>query len=323
MSLDLEKQFHQAFDLKDPVEMYLGRDRGLTIMGTTLTPDDYKAYLEFRLVHSLPMVTQFESTWHPSTVANSFKMLLHQVFNYRHQMAKYTKADESPQTDRIFGSVVAVEYPTTPAGGWAIKENLEWNGPEKNPGIRVVCNLPKMAVGADRILGSFQTGRQEWTGSIECGANLLGSGILLARPAGQAEADLPSLGPDLLALLKKQTPDDLGRAGYLYTGFTQAPEELLKCYDTELNMFVKPYKGRRCINLLGGINGTVELKGVGLVNYGGEPTARLVEILAEGRQEAEKCGVRSAECGTEAAERIDRLGALWDRAGQRLREFCQ
>lgn len=315
MKHDLDQRIEQHLDLAVPdrVDLYCGKDRGIEIGeyqgANALVADDFKAYMEFRLVHSLPMVTQHESTWHPNTVFNSFKGLRHQVFNYRHQMAKYKRGKEAAevQNDRILGTVVAVEFEPAPPGGWRLNKAREWNGRQgtKNPGIRVVTNLPKMAVSADRILGSFQTGRQEWTGSIECGAVIAKSSIVLERPHGHAEEDLPSLGPDLQALLKKHTPDDLCEAGYWHLPFIEAPEELLNCFDWETRMFARPFKGRRCIDLLGGINGHVDLKGVGLVNYGGEPTAELVEVLAEGEDPTPALQALETFCG--------KIGGLADR----------
>lgn len=305
----------RIMELGEPesVEFCFAATRAIEINGRKKIPDGYRAYIDARLGGCLPMVVdQYAMSWHPSTIANSYQTLQDQVFNFRHQMAKYKRAnpEEAPRHDSILGTVLEVEYPRVPSGGWKLpKPNAD--GMFDIPRIRAVMNLPKKAMGSDRILGTYQSGREDWSVSIETTWNEPDSGIVMMSPRGK---DLPSLGPDLQKLCESCTPDDMAEQGYLYVPFMEAPETLLNSYDMNARMFTKPYKGRRTITLAGGIDGNVQFYGIGLVNRGAEPTAEIVEMLAE----ADRQNELERAC-VEIDRAVRKLAGLQDRVPEAAR----
>ena len=94
----------------------------IDIAGMKLVPDDSKAYADFSIAHAFPVTTAYGTILHPGTVANSHRSMLHQVFNQPHLMRAYdtSKAKTEIPRDHILGSIVAVEFPPTPMGGWRL-----------------------------------------------------------------------------------------------------------------------------------------------------------------------------------------------------------
>jgi len=248
-------------------------EHAIEINGQRLVPDKTKAYVEFRAAHAFPVVTAYNSAFHAGTVANSFSSMRHQVFNFRHQMQQYFKNTDHPvQEDRILGSIVEVEFPRTPSGGWRLTQR------EQTPSLRGVAVLHKRAKGVDRIIGQHQSGRVNWAVSVEVEYQLADSGIVLL-PAD----DSKKLSEAQQELLARHTPKDFAEAGYGYVPFLEASDDLLECYDPETagGMFTQLWQGRQPITLIGGLDGACHFYGLGLVEYGAEPTAHVSTILAE------------------------------------------
>jgi hypothetical protein len=239
-------------------------ENAIAIAGQTLVPDSSKAYVEFRISHAFPVVTTDKTALHPNVVAKSFESMRHQVFNLGHLMKAYNS--EEITRDRILGSVVAVEFPNTPLGGWKVQTDRT-----KAPGIRGVAVLHKNAEGADRILGTYQSGRRRWTVSMENEYTLEGSGFLLKKTNQTASK-----------LSAKDTPDDLAQLGYTYVPAISAPDALLDCYDTKQSKVTKNYAGHEVTALIGGLDSTIHYKGVGLTPLGKEPEAEVAQMLASG-----------------------------------------
>lgn len=260
-------------------------DAGIDISGmvagagtpSKLKPDKFKAYVEFSLAHAFPVVTSYSTSFHPTTLRNSYETMLHQCFNYGHKVSRYYKGkpeEDREREDRILGSIIAVEFPREPIGGWVLTDS------EKAPGMRCVASVAKEAKGIDRIIGQHQTGRHDWTVSLELEYFLVDSGVVLI-PDGESK-----LSDDEKALVAKHTPADYAKAGLGYLPLIEADDSLISCFSREKGTWSKPWKGNRLVTLMNGIDGMIQFKGTGIVQYGAEPAARIEQILAEDKEMA-------------------------------------
>jgi hypothetical protein len=259
----------------------------LEIAGMKLRPDPTKAYIEFFLSHSFPVVTSGGMAIHPQVVANSYQTLLHQQFDFGHEVRAFDK--ENIARDRMLGSVVAVEFPKAPIGGWKVPASVD-----NAPGIRGAAVLHKLADGADRIIGAQQTGRRKRTVSMEVFAFTEPSGLLV-------KSDKP-----LANGMGSTTPEDILAHGWWYVDYTVAPEDLRQCWGGGGKGIHNTWKGKEVVFLNGGLDGEIHYMGVGLVDIGKEPTARVSQILAgsvaaAGNGELEMRD-RDGESGVEAYE---------------------
>jgi hypothetical protein len=243
----------------------------IEIAGQKLVPDDSKAYADFSISHAFPVITAYGTALHPGTVANSWPSMLHQVFNFSHLMRAYDTSKEKSEIPRdyILGSIVAVEFPQTPIGGWRL-------GRERAaaPGIRAAAVIHKHAERVPRVLGEHLGGRHKWTVSMEVDYSVLSSGFIVMQ-RDQAR-------PKAAELLKQTTPDEFTHLGLGYLTMEQAPDDLLGTYDFDRKR-MRPsatWQGLPVALLKGGINGQVHYRGVGLVRYGAEKEAQIAQILA-------------------------------------------
>jgi hypothetical protein len=264
-----------------------------------LQPDQYKAYVEFRLAHAFPVVSTKLTSLHPSTLWNSYRSMLHQQFNYGHLVKEYYKdRKEDVREDRILGAIIAVEFPREPMGGWTLTDA------ENAPGMHCIATIAKQAKGMDRVLGQHKTGREPWTVSLELDYNMNESGVVMVpvqqgQLGGRERENALTSGEK--QLLAKHTPRDYLKAGISYLPLIEASEELVSCFNLDKGIWTKPYKGHNLITLMGGIDGNVSFKGTGLVSYGAEPAARIEQILAEDSESAA------------FSNSLNRLGELLDR----------
>lgn len=240
----------------------------IEIAGQKLVPDASKAYVEFSISHAFPVVTAYGTALHPGTVANSWASMQHQVFNLAHMMRAYDGSKERNEIPRdyILGSIVGVEYPKAPMGGWKIAKDA--------PGIRAAAVIHKHAERVPKVLGEHLGGRHKWTVSMEVDYELLNSGFIVMQ-RGEAKKKAA----DLMA---EYTPDEFTNLGLGYVAMEQAPEDLLDTYDFEKRR-LKPqasWQGLPVVLLKGGINGQVHYRGVGLVRYGAEREAEIQQLLA-------------------------------------------
>jgi hypothetical protein len=240
----------------------------IEIAGQKLVPDASKAYVEFNISHAFPVITAYGTALHPGTVANSWASMQHQVFNLAHMMRAYDTSKERNEIPRdyILGSIVGVEYPNTPVGGWRIGKEA--------PGIRAAAVIHKHAERVPKVLGEHLGGRHKWTVSMEVDYELLNSGfIVMQRDQAKKKA---------AQLLAEYTPDEFTNLGLGYVAMEQAPEDLLGTYDFDKRR-MKPqanWEGMPVVLLKGGINGQVHYRGVGLVRYGAEREAEIQQLLA-------------------------------------------
>jgi hypothetical protein len=242
----------------------------IEIAGQKLLPDASKAYAEFSIAHAWPVITAWGTAMHPGTVANSWPSMLHQVFNLAHLMKSYDTSKEKNEIprDHVLGSIVAVEYPPTPAGGWRLSNN------SAAPGIRAAAVIHKHAERVPKILGEHLGGRHKWTVSMEVDYSLLHSGFVVGqRPEAKKAQE---------SLMAETTPEEFTVLGMGYVGIEQAPDALLDTYDFAARK-MRPnvtWEGLPVTMLKGGVNGQVHFRGVGLVRYGAEREAQIAQILA-------------------------------------------
>ena len=83
-------------------------ERAIEIGGQVLQPDASTAYVEFFLSHAFPVTTVDRTGLHPQVVANSYRTMLHKVFDLNHLMKSYDPAHNL--RDRVLGTVVAVMH---------------------------------------------------------------------------------------------------------------------------------------------------------------------------------------------------------------------
>ena len=322
---------------------------GIAIAGETFVPDAATAYVEFFLSHAFPVYLDvaepgsepYRTTIHPATVANSYRSLRGKVLNFAHIMRSYDP--ERNVRDRIFGTVMAVEFPAyadgvapsgtggapvLPAGGWKVQGD-----PMMAPGIRAVAALHKNAEGVMNMIDTWQQGRTpfggtEWTVSMENEATIADGGFLLRRTMDDDGGYYhPGNRLDEFAALG-QTPDDFKALGWIYVPWAAAPEDLRNCLDAggmiavAKNFLQTPSTGSGAggspgvttLFLNGGLNGTMFYYGVALTPLGKESRAQVLRMEASAAAKASNLDLAKAD---ESAESNLDLAALAGAAGLR------
>ena len=294
--------------------------QSITIAGMTLVPNEDTAYVEFYMSHAFPVQTKYRTGIHPAVVFNSYQTLNHKVFNLAHLMRKYNP--KNILRDRILGTVVAVEFPAPPdgvvcacgeefnrseqpeAGGRSLAGSVKcpqcgclynpprWTVGAETPGIRAVAAMHKAAESVIDILTSWFTGQEPvggpWSVSMENSFKDEDGGFLVKGVQGCAE-------------WVAATPADLLALGYTYVPALEAPDALIDCLNTDADdardghvsrRIVRDFRGQEVIFLLGGLNGQIRYRGVGLTPGNGarETEARVSTMLAS----AEMVDVREA-----------------------------
>jgi hypothetical protein len=234
-----------SIELTDP-------DQAVVLNGRKWLPDDATAYVQFRLAHSLPSVTTYGTSLHPGTVANSYRTMLHKVFNFAHQMKAYDP--EKIPRDRILGSIIDVEFTGAPEedGSYSVPKSTK-----DAPGIRAVATLHKAAEGSPKIIGLQKGGRVSWEVSLEAMWRLTESAWAL--------------------------PAD---GGWEFIPWAEAAEDLQACWNKKKRAVDRDFNGVRPVLLMGGVAGRVQFIGVGLVPRGAEPTNQVEHFFAEDRTQA-------------------------------------
>lgn len=144
---------------------------------TDFQPDNWKAFIEYRVCHALPTATLGPADigdmlgyfgFFGDTLSQSYRSLIFQQFNYRHLLKEYAAKDKKAgKRDRIIGMTVAVAMPPRPVEGWYSPKNP--NG-AKTAVISGLASVSKLADGMDEILGDHLTSREEQSVSIEVAA---------------------------------------------------------------------------------------------------------------------------------------------------------
>lgn len=250
----------QTAELTQKVALY--RDRGILINNQSLKPDITKAYVESFQSHAFPVVTLYGTALHPQVVANSFHSMMHQLFDLHHLIVAYNP-EENPR-DRVLGTVVGVEFPAEPAGGWKVQSSKS-----AAPCIRAVSVVHRQLEQAEEIIDLQVSGKLKWTVSMEHKYNLDDSGFLVAGENGVGK-------------WVENTPKDLRDLGYTYVPFNDAPEALHACFDEDQAKVIDELEGQTVVCLLGGLSGTIHYMGIGLTPIGKEKEAYVKQVLASG-----------------------------------------
>lgn len=230
------------------------------------TPDDTRGFFRFDLAHGFPKgATVYGTALHPTVTGNSWPSLYGQNVNYEHRVKAYHPKDSSVD-DRILGSVMAVTYPKTPSRGWRISDTSE-----VVPAISGVASFAKLATAISKMIGEHKGGRHQWTVSMEVRYDYTKSGFMVALNGAKKASS--------------GTPDDVAQAGFEWLPWSESPTDLQSCFSIEKNRMVKKYKNRQAWMMMGGIDGKVNFCGVGIVKYGAEPTAKILQMAASQEQQ--------------------------------------
>lgn len=239
-------------------------DEGMDFSGTRYVPDTTKGYFDFHISHGL-VVTAYGTTIEPGTIRNSFSSMKHQVINLMHEMKAYHPERENMKGDRVVGTVLDVSLV---------------NGADGTNHIHGIGVLHKLAYGLNHVVGQHQTGRHEWTVSMEVNYWLDESGFLMGREGDSLEATMKAIKDEEKERCLAGTPDHLRRRGRLYLPWANAPEDLRQCFSSEQGRIVSKWRDLDTVLMMGGVGGKVHYHGVGVVTYGAEPTARIGQLLA-------------------------------------------
>lgn len=234
----------------------LGENAESPFAGLGYKPDNWKAYIEFELCHSLPVVAGPVMSGNyigylPKVLAISHESLQHQQMNLRHMLKAYDP--KNIPRDRIVGCVVATWFPKDPKGGWKMPEDKA-----SAPAIRACAVVFKLAEGVNALLGKHLASREKQSVSIETITSFDNMGLALRSDLGTVTPLLEAEG-DLRDAISRD-----GETGALRVGKTPKGEQVVLIYGLE-----KP----------------VQFRGVGVTPNPAEREAEITAVHAERRGE--------------------------------------
>lgn len=220
-------------------------------------PDDYKAYVRFRICTAFPNVIGPEMHgryfgFHPQVLVNSFESLLHQQTNLGHALKIY-----GAYRDRIQGGIVGVSVAKgsglyRPMGKIGIPDSVE-----EAPYLDVIAVLWKMAEGNKELLGKHLSAREKTSVSIEVGTMI--KDLWVYNPTDKSIHAMQAA--------MEQWPDLITR-------------------HKERGIQIGKVDGVQFAFAAGGANGTVPFRGVGYTpNPAEKNTARVIDLSAAGEGE--------------------------------------
>lgn len=235
----------------------------ITVGGRSLVPDKDLAFLEVRCAYGLPMVNSFGQSMLPQVIARSAHTWDNKLVNVGHMMRSYAPR-EIPR-DRIVGHVAGYEVVPGPVDAASGQLTIPADRNEAAH-CRLALAIYKSAERIPGLVGQSQTGRQQWTVSMEVSWFLDQTAFAWKR----------SLVPVMNAL-------DLG-GGWEGVTWDKAPDDLRACWDDAAmngqGAITKQWQKRNVVLLLGGLDFAVRFYGVALVNEGHEPGAHIRRLLA-------------------------------------------
>lgn len=246
---------HELRMMRAETATLLCGDNVVQCAGQTFVPDRHTAFVDCSLAHAFPVDVGDYKAFHPAVLANSWRSMLYKVFDIGHMVRAYDPK-ENPR-DRIVGTVVAVEY----NGATKVTGTRE-----EAPGLRAVAAMARKAEGVEQVISQHVSGRMPWTVSLEVDYKPLDSGFVVSSDCGE-ESEF--------------TPEDLKAAGYEYWPLLKAPDGLFETFDTETKELVGKWNGVQPLLLMGGLDGKVEFKGIGLTPLGKEPEAYIASMTAQ------------------------------------------
>lgn len=235
-------------------------EAALEVGGRVFAPDTDLAYLEARCAYSLPMVNSVGQAMLPAVIARSAGTWANKMVNLGHMVKSYDP--KAILRDRIVGHVAGWEFTAPGAeGGWAIPGDRV-----EAPHCRLALAIYKSAESIPGLFGSAQTGRKKWTVSMETRWYLDQTAFAWKR--------------DYVPVTNAV---DIG-GGWEGLAWDKAPADLRACWDDNaeggMGAVTKKWGKRDVVLLLGGFDGAIEFKGIGLVLEGREPGAHLRRLLA-------------------------------------------
>lgn len=249
-----------------PAALSLCAAPGEALAGVPLVPDVSKGFVLFTLSHAFPAITAYRTAVHPAVVAASWPSLHLQLLDLGHEVQSYAApAERARARDNSLGTVVAVEFPDTPAGGWTLGSAADG---ASAPAIRGAAVIHKQLAGAAEVLAT----PERWTVSQEITYALAESGFLILQRERLTGANA--------ALCAQHTPAEADALGMGYVPWTEAPTELLATYNPATRMAGGRWGGSTTLLLKGGFTGRLHFMGVGLVRYGAEAEAAVERFLA-------------------------------------------
>jgi len=186
-----------------------------------LVPDDYRAYVRFRIATAFPAVIGPEMHgrffgFHPQVLANSFRSLLHQQTNLGHMLKAY-----GGYRDRIIGGVVGVAVGNRqPRSKQVMAANVD-----AAQFLDVVGVIYKQAEGVKELLGNHVSARQKQKVSIEVGTTLADLSVFDPRDRSILSMDQASaLYPKLISI-HKDFGIQIGKVDGVQFGFAAGGED--------------------------------------------------------------------------------------------------
>lgn len=213
-----------------------------------LQPDDFKAYVRFRIATAFPNVIGPEMHgrffgFHPQVLANSYRSLLHQQINLGHLLKAY-----GAYRDRIIGGAVGVQV------GNLQRQSRQTiaDSPAQAQYLDVVAVIYKSAEGVRELLGNHVSARQKQSVSIESRSPMADHGIFDPRDG--------SIIP-------------IASAAELYPG--------LLTQHKERGIQIGKIDGIQFALAPGGESGAVQFRGVGVTpNPAERGTAKIIDLKA-------------------------------------------
>ncbi len=213
-----------------------------------LKPDDYKAYIRFRIATSFPAVIGPEMHgryfgFHPQVLVNSYRSLLHQQTNLGHMLKVY-----GAYRDRIMGGVVGVAV----ANLQRSQQQTIAASVDAAQYLDVVAVIYKAAEGVKDLLGNHTSSRQKQSVSIEVGTTMADMSIYDPRDRSiRTMEEAMALYPKLMSVHK------------------------------ERGLQIGKVDGVQFALAAGGCNGSVPFRGVGYTPSPAEvATAKIIDLKA-------------------------------------------
>jgi len=225
--------------------------------GETFTPDEFTAFMEVELSHSLPVITAYGIAILPAVIASSFRSMLYKQVNIDHLVKAYNPT--LIPRDRVIGTVVAVEFAKTPEEGWTIPKTRA-----AAPGIRAIIAIGKKLEGVDRIIGQHQSGKKKRTVSMEVFYSIDEAWFAWKPGRGTPAVD---------------ESKEIGE-GWRAVPFNSAPKDMLALWSSEKVSITGKWNDTAIVLLMGGIDGEVIYAGIGIVQDGAEDEAEICRLLA-------------------------------------------
>jgi hypothetical protein len=231
-------------------------DETVSFGGKTYEPKFSSLYFRFTLLRGFPSATLYGTAAHPASIEKSYRDLVHAPVSYEHQIALY---NSTATHDQIIGSIIDVSFPQAPNGGWKIRRDKE-----RAPAVTGIGALHIAAEKSKTVMDRYER-TKKMACSMEAFWDLDNCGYCLALGGAK---------PEFAAF----TPADMADAGFEYCPHAVAPPLLKSVWDHKKGRVVASYKSRKVTVLMAGLDGQFNLAGIGIVSFGAEPGATILDF---------------------------------------------